>query len=268
MTNRLPLLGRLPVLGVGLLAGVTLLGGCANPPPRVPVPAPGDDAPMVRQDPVKPLPGEGGVDAPTGFTDVPLLNQSPPEQRAFVDAYNKVGRPRIAVFVNRTLQGDTVPVPQDGDPITAFDYETVENVLTDWLASNGKVMIVSPTAARQQLTAEQVKGLESNQRQVIAGLPQQLGVDVLVHAQARPTRQSYDGPQVRLIAEAINIRGGDSIARAAVDIKPPLDKPQINSYTRYVARKLMDDMAGAWSNAPAAPAPGAAEPAPSTVPGR
>ena len=255
----------LPLLGIALLAGATL-AGCANkPPPRVPIPTRGEDTPMLEHDPAKPLPGEGGVDAPTGFNDVPLLNQSPPEQRAFVDAYNKVGRPRIAVFVNRTLQGDTVPVPQDGDPITAFDYEAVENVLTDWLASNGKVMIVSPTAARQQLTPEQVKGLEGNERQVIAGLPQQLGVDVLVHAQARPTRQSFDGTHVRLIAEAINIRGGDSIARAAVDIKPPLDKPQINSYTRYVARKLMDDMAGAWSNAPA---PGAAEPAPSTVPGR
>jgi len=265
VTNRLPLRGTLPLLG--LLAGATL-AGCANkPPPRVPIPAPGESAPVVKHDPVKPLPGEGGVDAPTGFNDVPLLNQRPPEQRAFVDAYNRVGRPRIAVFVNRTLQGDTVPVDQDGDPITAFDYETVENVLTDWLASNGRVMIVSPVAARQRLTPEQVKGLENNERQVVAGLPQQLGVDVLVHAQARPTRQSYDGSHVRLIAEAINISGGDSIARAAVDIKPPLDKPQINSYTRYVARKLMDDMTGAWMNAPA-PAPGATEPAPATVPGR
>ena len=112
----------------------------------------------------------------------------PPEQRAFVNAYNRVGRPRIAVFVNRTLQGEIVPVNQEGDVITAFDYETVENVLTDWLASNGQVTIMSPVTARQRLTPEQIRGLESEQRRAITDLPQQLGVDVLVLAQARPTQ--------------------------------------------------------------------------------
>jgi len=51
-----------------------------------------------------------------------------------------------------------------------------------------------------------------------------------------------------------------------VDIAPPLDKPQINTYTRYVARKLMDDMIGAWSNMQPASAAPAVNPAPGSVP--
>jgi hypothetical protein len=254
----------LHLLGIGF-AALTALAGCYKHPPRVPVPAPGESAPLRDHDPVKPLPGHAdrGPDNAPGFNDAPLVNQRPPEQRAFVNAYNRVGRPRIAVFVNRTLQGEIVPVNQEGDVITAFDYETVENVLTDWLASNGQVTILSPVTARQRLTPEQIRGLESEPRRAITDLPQQLGVDVLVLAQARPTQQSFDGLHVRLVAEAINVTGGDSIARASVDIKPPLDKPQVNTYTRYVARKLMDDMTGAWSSGPApAVAPGPSTTAP------
>jgi len=323
---------RLPLLGIGLLASATL-AGCAKtpPPPRVPIPTRSEGTPVLEHDPVKPMPESAyrGPDAAIGFDDVPLLNQRPPEQRAFVDAYNRVGRPRIAIFVNRTLQGEIVPVndeapiasvertrrattgitvenrdtytsesrrriedrervdrfeskgpgeyrettdvylrPGQYDEVQAksLDYEAVENILTDWLASNGNVTIISPIMARQKLTPEQVKELESGRPQVLGEVAQQLGVDILVQAQARPTRQSFEGLHVRLITEAINIKGGDQIARAVVDIKPPLDKPQMNTYTRFIARKLMDDMTGAWSNAPApgnAPAP---ESAPATAP--
>jgi len=84
-------------------------------------------------------------------------------------------------------------------------------------------------------------------------IAKQLGTDVLVQVQARPTRQTPNGLEVRLIAEALNIDGGDSIGRAVVDVPPPLEKRTLNKYTRYVARKLMDDMTYAWSAAPPAP---------------
>ena len=309
---------RLPLLGIGLVFAA--VAGCAKtpPPPRVPVPAPGNQDLVLEHDPVKPLPDSAfrGPEPTAGFDDVPLLNQRPPEQREFIDAYNRVGRPRIAIFVNRTLQGDIVPVNDDQplasvehtrrsttgvtienrdtlasesrrriedrervdrfeskgpgeyrettdvylrpgqyDEVQArtLDYEAVENILTDWLASNGNVTIISPIMVRQKLTPEQVKDLESGRPQVLSEIAALLGTDVLVQAQARPTRQSVQGLQVRLIAEAINIKGGDSIARAVVDIQPPLDKPQMNTSTRYVARKLMDDLIGAWSSAPATP---------------
>ena len=70
-----------------------------------------------------------------------------------------------------------------------------------------------------------------------------------MQVQARPTRQTPNGLQVRLIAEAFNIDGGDSIGRAVVDVPPPLEKRQLNKYTRYIARKLMDDMTYAWASA-------------------
>lgn len=290
---------HVPLLGIGLLAAT--IAGCSSPPPRVPVPGPNNRDVLLEHDPVKPLPH---AEPPAGFEDVALVNQRAPEQRAFIDAYNRVGRPRIAVFVNRTLQGDIVPVshaapPSGGqtDPFAAqgapesrqssdvslhpnqnqelaaqnIDYAAVESILTDWLANNGQVTVISPTMVRQKLTPEQVKDLESGRSQVLNDIAQQFGADVLVQAQARPTKETFQGLQVRLVAEAINIKGGDSIARAVVDITPPLDKPQINTYTRYVARKLMDDMIGAWANMQpgpgTTPAPQGTVP-PSTAPGR
>jgi hypothetical protein len=286
---------RVPLVGIGLL-GATL-AGCHYPVQRVPVPAPGNKDVVLERDPVKPLPNQ---EPPAGFDDVALVSQRPPEQRAFVDAYNRVGRPRIAVFVNRTMQGEIVPVahgtpaqggaqtdpfaaqgapesresaqvnPQPGqpqEPQAQVDYAAVENILTDWLANNGQVMVISPTMMRQKLSPEQVRDLESGRSAVLGDVAQQFGADVLVQAQARPTHESFQGAQIRMVVEAINIKGGDSIARSVVDIAPPLDKPQINKYTRYVARKLMDDMIGAWSNLPPAP-PAAAAPGPATAPSR
>jgi len=60
---------------------------------------------------------------------------------------------------------------------------------------------------------------------------------------------------MRLLAEALNTRGGQLIGRAVVDVPSPLKKTTINKYTRFVARKLMDDMTATWNNTPLAPAP-------------
>ncbi len=97
-----------------------MLAGCHDPsppPPRVVVPGADYRQPVARQDEVKPMPpiAQGPVE-PQTYNDEPLLVQRPPEQRAFVDAYNRVGHPRIAIFVNRTLNGQVVPV-NDGRPL-------------------------------------------------------------------------------------------------------------------------------------------------------
>jgi hypothetical protein len=115
--------------------------------------------------------------------------------------------------------------------------------MTDWFACGGQVTIISPVMARQKagrsdLTFEQV---------------QQLGADILVRVTAHPTRQTPDGTDVRMVAEALNVKGGQSIARAVVDVQPPLEKTTINDSTRFMARKLMDGMIGSWLT-PAAPA--------------
>jgi hypothetical protein len=289
------------------LAGL-MLAGChdpTHPPPRVVVPGEDYRQPLTRADDVKPMPpippGPGeATNYPQPYNDEPLLVQRPPEQRAFADAYNRVGHPRIAIFVNRTLNGQVVPVidnrplgeveqhplntngpvvveqqtttngrtqtqftqPGQYDEASAktLDYEAMENILTDWLAANGQVTVVSPTLARARLTKDQIAKLEAGEALVLSDISQRLDADIFVQVQAHPTRQSY-GPAVRLVAEAINVRGGQSLGRAVVDVPPPLDKNQLNKYTRFMARKLMDDMTGAWLSAPppraapAAPAP-------------
>ena len=321
-----------PLLAIGLLAGSLQLG-CQStpPPPRIPIPADTRGNPNVTydHDPVKPMPRPSetsDADLVPPYDDQPLLNQRPPEQRGFVDAYNAVGRPRISVFVNRTLEGQIIPV-NPGGPIAgverqriattgvtvdrteirahgdpyygrsrestdrfqstgpgeyreslevylppgeydeiqakAIDYEAMEAILTDWLAANGQVTIISPTMARQRLSDEQVKELQEGRPQMLSELAEQLNADVLVQAQVRPTRQTREGLEVRVIVEAVNTRGGQSVGRAVVDVPPPLEKRQMNRYTRFLARKLMDDMTGAWSNLP--PEPRDAQPAAPTT---
>lgn len=327
------------ILAAGLAASV--LAGCADnspAPARVAVP-PTDQMRASNQPEIKPLPGPadaGDQLPPPVFDDQPLVSQRLPEERAFVSAYEQVGRPRILIFVNRSLEGQIVPLNPD-EPITtvehkaqtsgaitadsqhssgnygywydshhdtnshfqstgpaeftesttvylhpgeydeaaakSLDYEAVENVLTDWLSAGGRVAIVSPTMARQRLTDEQVKDLQSNRPRMLGEVARELDADILIQVQAHPTRQTEEGLEFRLIAEAINVRGGESIARALVDVPPPLDKPRINKYTRFLARKLMDGMVGSWESFAgrpegAPPAPPAPATQPATEPAR
>ncbi len=96
------------------------------------------------------------------------------------------------------------------------------------------------------MTDEQYKDLQSGRTRTQGEIARLLDADVLIQAQANPTRQTPEGLQIRLVAEAINVKGGESIGRAVVDIPPPLDKPQINKFTRFLTRKLMDGMMQSW----------------------
>jgi hypothetical protein len=302
--------------------------GCAHEPPpleRVPVAAPGDRAALIEQPRPKPLPDNARLYdrdrdyAPEPpFYDPPLVTQRTPEQARFEQAYRAVGKPRITVFVNRTLEGTLVPVnphepavgvertrgatggvtversdynrrtdrtekfqtapgapgeyrettkvylkPGQYDAANAksIDYQAMETVLTDFLACQGTVEIMSPTTARQRLSDDQVKALQSGRPQVLREVAQQLETDVLIQVSAHPTRQTEYGLEVRLVAEALNVKGGQQVGRAIVDLEPPLDKPTLNKYTRYVARKLMMDMTQNWGSEPPAPREGDRPPA-------
>ena len=289
--------------------------GCqakSPPPPRAGVPPVGTYTQMrpVTNKPLPPMGDPGDIAPP--FDDAPLITQAPPEQGAFVRAYEGVGSPRIALFVNRTLDGrivDTVTPPAVsgtawtretttgvkmettrerldpwGRPIDAqtdrfetqgpgrvtdrvenylapgqydaveaarIDYDAVETIMTDWLAGGGKVTLVSP-----KLSESQAAALQQGQRTVLADIAKNNNIDVLIQVQAKPTRQSSEGLELRLIAEAINTQGGESIGRAVVDLPPPLAKPVINEYTRYLARKVMSDLSRSWSAPRPMPRPG------------
>jgi hypothetical protein len=262
---------------VGTLLGAATAGGCSSDygpryVERVPVAGPG--APNTRPyeyDRVKPLPEpSGGVDRElppeSPFYDEPLVSQRTPEQTSFETAYRAVGRPRIVVFVNRSPEGEIRPAAGDGQ-VGSIDYTAMENILTDFLACQGAVEIVSPTAAaRQRMTDAQARDAQSTRPQAMRDVAQQLDTDVLVSVTARPTRQAPEGMDVRLVGEAVNVKGGPQIGRAVVDIPPPLEKATLNRYTRFVARKLMMDMTQNWTSTeapssssttrpPAAPAP-------------
>jgi hypothetical protein len=295
---------------IGMTGSALVVGGCAPQSKRTPIPSADTTGPRIEREPMKPIvetPPEPTAPMEPGFDDVPLVNQEIPEERAFVDAYTRVNRPQLVVFVNRTLEGDIIPV-NDAGPVAsveysrqatsgvsveqrttestpyrdkdtidrfenkgsgagkytersdvylkpgqydevqakAIDYVAIENTLADWLRARGQVRQVAPMLARQKLTDQQIKDLQDGKPQVLAEVAEQLSADVLVHVTARPTRQTQQGLEVRIIAEAMNTKGGQSLASAFVDVPSPLVKTQINKYTRFLARKLMDGMTGTW----------------------
>ena len=293
------------VIGIGL-AGVLASAGCTQERmvERVPVAAPSNGDVPRGYDRPKPMPEANADDRDLlpepPFEDPPLVSQKTPEQSRFEQAYRVVGRPRITVFVNRTLEGRVIPANKDGaagvapaprgeagryddrryddraaDRTTyartghydeadarSLDYEALENILTDFLACQGAVEIISPTMARQRLTDEQVKDLQSGRPRAMREIAQQLDTDVLIQVSAHPTRQTQYGTEFRLVGEAVNVKGGQQVGRAVVDVPPPLEKTTLNRYARYVARKLMMDLTQSWT----AVEPGREAPAPSSGP--
>jgi hypothetical protein len=196
------------------------------------------------------------TEGPRPFDDEPLLVDTPPEARRFVEMYREVGRPRIAVIVDPTIG-------------PSIDYGMMELLLTDWMAADGQVSIVSPNVARSRLSQDQLKAAQAGDADAVRDV-----ADILIHVTAGPSQQRQVR-DVRILAEAMEVRGGDSLARAAVDMNLPMSKPKLNDYTRFLARKMMDGMTTTWSTLPPAPADapppatprgGAAPPATATQP--
>ena len=303
---------RLIVSGSSLVAAA--LVGCSTPPPppRVPVPQSPNSGSVKTYEPLRTLRDQTSNELipPPAFDDVALVTQAPPEQPIFLDAYAKVGKPRVAVFVNRTIEGQIIPVNdrtllsgeerrietrgnvdiesrtttdvygrgrdrstdtsgsiKSNGPSTvtdtfekylaageydevqakSIDYQAIELALADTLSANGKVTLVSPMMARQRLSDQEVKELQEGRPQMLREIAEKLDADVLIQVQARATKQTSNGLGIRVLVEAINTKGGESVARSYVDIDPPLDKPTINKYTRFLARKVMYGLAGSWN---------------------
>ncbi len=299
--------------------GLAIETGCYPAPERVAAP-PQSGITMQHRDPIKPMPDptDTAANIQPGFDDVPLVNQRPPEEPRYVQAYAAVGRPRVMIFVNRTLSGDLMPVNPNGPIVSventqqsngsvkvgqnnntynnspynsysqnynrsfessgpakyqdrtdvylqpgqydeaaakSIDYEMIENILTDWLSGSGQVTIISPIAARGRLTDQEVQELQSGRPQMLSEIAQKLQTDVLVQITAHPSQQTSTGLGIRLIAQALNTKGGQAIAQASVDVPPPMEKTVLNRYTRFVARKLMDEMTNSWNVMASQPAP-------------
>jgi hypothetical protein len=234
---------RRQVLVSGII--LTALSGCASEPSAAPARVPGSNERDMNMGIAvsKPLPdsSQDAVPAPP-FNDQALVAQDAPEMPRFIQAYNRVGHPRMLVWVT-----NAAGLSYDEAAARGIDYAAMQSILTDWLSSGGRVAIVSPEAARQAMSPQQTQSLNEGQAANNKELADRIHADVLVLLRAEPTRQSGNGPAVRLVADASNLAGGESIGRAVVDVPSPLDKPQINTYTRFLARKLMADMTNAWT---------------------
>lgn len=223
-----------------ILLATAGLVGCVDrspPPPRVAVPQDSSEGPRRESDPRKPMPGElaGSVPPPPAFDDVAMIDQEMPERQAFLQAYERVGRPLIRV--------DNARPEADNSENTAVILQTIE-----WLRANGRVAVVTPGAQNPQ-----------------ADVAVLLAIDVL-------RDQNNTIESVRIAAVAKNTRDELLLGQALVDMPRPIDRQAINRYTRFLARKLMADLTGSWENLPAAarvePAvpPPAQEPAPPMPP--
>lgn len=304
------------------IVAVLAFAGCNQRQPVEPTTIPSADNPSARRiehDPARPLPADAYDDPMVTYPqDPPIYDQPiPPEAGPFVQAYNAVGRPKIVVFVNRTLEGAVMPTteeriisgrreiieaegeidiqqretsggirerggyrggsyrehqtdregsfsttgparlerrsevylpPSEYDEIWAkrVDYAALENALADALAVRGEVSILSPRLVRQRLTPQEVAELEAGRPAVLEGLAERLGADVLVHVQALPTAQTDRGLDLRIVAEALNTMDAASVGRANADFHPPMSAARLDAVSRYLARRLMDDMTGAW----------------------
>jgi hypothetical protein len=233
------------VFQIGLLA-LAVLTGCGHDTTPAPPPArvPGQNELRASDDAryAKPLPDHARSEVPPPpFDDVALVSQEAPETARFVQAYGHVGRPRILVWVMHEAG-----TAYDEAAARSVDYAAMQTILTDWFCSGGAVAVISAPAARQSLGGQQAQNLDAGQ--IVNGkeINDRIHADVLVMVRAQTTRQSGGGPAVRLVADASNLLGGESIGRAVVDVPPPLEKPQLNTYTRFLARKLMKDMTGSW----------------------
>jgi len=161
----------------------------------------------------------------------------------FVQAYENHRSPRIMVFVNRTMQGDSIAATSD-------DYDLIEASIIKYFDNSGKVTIQDSDAARAKLNRESVLRIENGDPVAVRLLSTELQQDILIRVTAKQTTQSSWGQAVRLIAKAVSTTDGRILGDEFTDMPLPMSKTNINVATRYLSEHLMGDMARKWSDNP------------------
>jgi hypothetical protein len=259
------------LLAIGLAGAiVALVSGCRTPPPprvQIPIDSQGNEYTTRQHDPVKPMPGSATQSTGEGSSSSspdrvlvvpPGRSMSPAISQAYLESYDRVGRPRLLVLADRTDPSSRSIVPGD--------YDTLERVIRDALAAEGQVAIVPSTATRV-LTDQQLKSVQAGDTKALADVGNQLHADVIILVQVAPTAAEREERQIT--ATARNARDAQQIAKAASSIPPPPQRRQLDFAGRLLAERLVDELAGAWENLsripPAAPA---TQPRPATQPER
>ena len=255
------------LLAIGL-AGVIALAsstGCRTPPPprvQIPVDSRGNEYTTYQHDPVKPMPpsaSQSSNDAQPGdrVLIIPPSTKAPAYSQAYLESYDRVGRPRLLVVVDRNdAQRALVP----------GDYDTLEKVVRDALGADGQVLVV-PAGAARQLNDQQIKGVVAGDAKALAAVGNQLHADVIVTLRAGPNAKERE--ETDLTAVARNARDGIQIATVASSIPPPPQRRSIDFAGRLLAERLVDELAGAWENLSRIPPAGPTTlPKPATQPDR
>ena len=200
--------------------------------------------------PPKPLPGQDARLPPLS-NDPAVTGPQVPELPRYVSAYQLVNSPKLMTLAYGPRQGDDT---------------YLENQVNDALAANGRVATVSPAIAHQQLSADTLGGLESNQPQALSAAHSVVGAQVVVHLTARPSSTATQG--LTLVAEAVDTNDGRQIATATAEVPSPADRSQLDPYAQFLARKLMAGMSQTWEQMHAAATAGgvAVTPPPAAVP--
>ena len=258
------------LLAIGLSGLVALATGCRTPPPprvQIPIDTQGNEYTTYQHDPVKPLPPsatQSAVDDPNAppsqqYRAPQQPMQAPAVSQAYLESYDRVGRPRLLVLVDRAEQTPRAIVPGD--------YDTLERVVRDALAAQGHVAVVPADAARH-VNEQQLKALHAGDAKALADVGQQLRADVIVQVRV-PSGAAAEREETQITATARNARDGAQIATAAASIPPPPQRRQIDFAGRLLAERLVDELAGAWENlARIPPAAASTQPAPATQPAR
>ena len=256
------------VLAIGLSGLVaSLANGCRTPPPprvQIPIDSQGNDYTTYHHDPTKPMPPsatQSNADSPGSApirTGPPTPTQAPAVSQAYLESYDRVGRPRLLVLVDR---GDS-----SARSIVPGDLDTLEHVVRDALAADGQVAVV-PTSATRQLNDQLVKGVAAGDNKALADAGSQLKADVIITIRVAPGAAERE--ETQLTATARNARDGAQIAKAASAIPPPPQRRQIDFAGRLLAERLVDELAGAWENlSRIPPTPATTQPKPATQPER
>ena len=259
----------------------TVLMGCKNtPPPRVPVPSESGGNPYTtyQHDSSKPLPAHAaeiesaaiaeqqqqtqsaspGQSAPQMAAPQASPPQPPVVPQAYLDAYDRVGRPRLLVLVDPSDQPEKSLVPGD--------YELLEKVVRETISAGGQIAVVPASAVRERTTPQQLRDIAAGRATALTEVGNALHGDVLIEIKPMTTDD-----KTQLTATARNIRDGQQIATVTSAVQSASPRRQIDFAGRLLGERMVDALADAWDRlarqpATSAPAAGAAAPVPPAAP--
>jgi hypothetical protein len=254
-------------LAMGLASGSLI--GCKNtPPPAVQVPSDSGGNPYstYNHEPMKPLPPSAGQPAgqyagqpmpPSGQPPMvppppgdaaPQLPAPPSISQSYIDAYDRVGRPRLFVLIDRPDQ----PVPA----LVPGDYDLIERVVRDTLSAGGTVATVPPAVVHDKLSATQIRDALNTGGNALSSAGAALHADVLIELKVAPA-----AGQTQINGTARNARDGQALASVVSTINSGSPRSQIDFASRLLGERMINGLADSWERMSQPPAT-AASPAP------